>query len=250
MSYDEKRILDNYLDKIRTAKKMYEVFLPLKENEKQQISEYFKRMETYTSNHIEGNSYTFNQTNFLIETKTSPSGVKVKDTIEILNVYKSLEYLETCNEDITEDLIKRVHRIITSNTLGGILDEGEYKRQRNWIGNIETSAPSHVSIHMRKLLDWYDKEKNILHPIILASKFKYRFLKIHPFIDGNGRASRWIFNYMMKMNGYLGAIIYPEYKEEYYEALDKCNKDNTVPITIFMCKCLLKQYEKVGEFLN
>lgn len=73
-------------------------------------------METFTSNHIEGNSYTFKQTSFLIETKTTPSGVKVKDTIEILNLYKSLEFLDSCKEELTEDLIKYVHRIITSNT--------------------------------------------------------------------------------------------------------------------------------------
>lgn len=246
----DKRILNNYLDKVRIDKKRFDMYLPLKESERKQISEYFKRMETYTSNHIEGNSYTLKQTNFLIETKTTPSGVKVKDTIEILNLYKSLEYLENCNEDITEDLIKHIHRIITAGTLDDVLDEGEYKRQRNWIGNIETSAPSHVPIHMNKLLDWYYSEKDNINPIVLASKFKYRFLKIHPFIDGNGRTSRWLFNYIMKNNGYVSVIIYPEDKEEYYKVLDRCSKDNVTSLIIFMCKCILKQYGKIEEFLN
>lgn len=131
-----------------------------------------------------------------------------------------------------------------------MLYEGNYKRERNWVGNIETSAPSHVPIHTKKLLGWYGEEKDRIHPIVLASKFKYRFLKIHPFIDGNGRTSRWIFNYMMKNSGYVSVIIYPEDKEEYYKVLDKCFKDNTTSFAIFMCKCLLKQYEKIEEFLN
>lgn len=59
-SFDN-RILNNYLDKVRTAKKRFDMYLPSKESERKQISEYFKRMETYTSNHIEGNSYTLKQ---------------------------------------------------------------------------------------------------------------------------------------------------------------------------------------------
>lgn len=103
---------------------------------------------------------------------------------------------------------------------------------------------------MRKLLDYYNSEKDKLYPIALASKFKYMFLKIHPFTDGNGRTSRWLFNYIMKLNGYTRVIIYPEDKEEYYKVLDKSTKDNTDELTIFMRKCLLREYEKVEEFLN
>ena len=141
MTYDLKFILNNNLDMVRTARKIYEQFLPLNPKESEYISEYFYRMETFTSNHIEGNRYTLRQTNFLIETKTTPGGVKAKDTVEILNVYKSLNYLKECNEEISEDLIKHVHRIITAGTLDNVLDEGEYKRSRNWIGNIETASP-------------------------------------------------------------------------------------------------------------
>lgn len=54
----------------------------------------------------------------------------------------------------------------------------------------------------------------------------------------------------MKLNGYTRVIIYPEDKEEYYKVLDKSTKDNTDELAIFMCKCLLRQYEKVEEFLN
>lgn len=165
-------------------------------------------------------------------------------------MYKSLNYLKDCNEEISEDLIKHVHRIITAGTLDNVLDEGEYKRSRNWIGNIETTSPSHVPIHMRKLLDYYNSEKDKLHPIVLAARFKYMFLKIHPFIDGNGRTSRWLFNYIMKLNGYTRVIIYPEDKEEYYKVLDKSTKDNTDELAIFMCKCLLRQYEELMKFLN
>ena len=139
--YNTKLVLKNYLDKVRTTRKRYEMYLPLDFTEEKQISEYFNRMETFTSNHIEGNRYALRQTNFLIETKTTPGGVKAKDTVEILNVYKSLNYLKECNEEISEDLIKHVHRIITAGTLDNVLDEGEYKRSRNWIGNIETASP-------------------------------------------------------------------------------------------------------------
>ena len=98
-------------------------------------------METFTSNHIEGNNYTFGQTNYLITTGFTPNGVKAKDTFEIINVYNSLKFLEECQEEITEDLIKLAHRIITAGTLGNVTYEGQYKKQRNWVGNIETASP-------------------------------------------------------------------------------------------------------------
>lgn len=103
-------------------------------------------------------------------------------------------------------------------------ESGEYKTKRNWIGgaSIHTSPPNGVEKHMKNLMQWYNENKNKINPIVLATIFKYRFLCIHPFIDGNGRTSRIVKNYILNQNGYCGIIIDPKLnKLDYYKALEE-----------------------------
>lgn len=60
---------------------------------------------------------------------------------------------------------------------------------------------------MRQLIQWYEASKNTLHPVLLAGHFHYQFVKIHPFVDGNGRTARLISNLMLIEQGYPMIII-------------------------------------------
>ena len=46
------------------------------------------------------------------------------------------------------------------------------------------------------------------------------FVKIHPFVDGNGRTSRMIMNYQLLASGFLPVSIAKENRLEYFEALE------------------------------
>lgn len=210
------------LSRVNTIKKRYEMYLPLAKKEEKNFNEYFRAYEVYSSNHIEGNSYSLDDTRFTLSTGISQTGKKAKDTQEIINVNKSLNYLDYClinNLDLSEELIKNSHRIITAGTLDDFRDEGNYKRVRNWVGSVEPSTPEVTPKHMRELIDWYCINKGSLEPIVLAVKFKYRFLKIHPFLDGNGRTSRWILNFVLIKSGLSNCVIWDEDQSNYYEAL-------------------------------
>lgn len=61
------------------------------------------------------------------------------------------------------------------------------------------------------------------HPIIKASIIHGELVKIHPFIDGNGRTSRLITNLSLMQDGYLPIIVKKENRLEYYESLDKAH---------------------------
>ena len=102
--------------------------------------------------------------------------------------------LDTINDKLTEDMIKKFHFILKDGTLTDEEKEwfnvGEYKKKKNFVGNITTSLPEKVSSDMKNLLDWYDSiPKKSLEDII---EFHVRFERIHPFQDGNGRVGRMI----------------------------------------------------------
>lgn len=52
---------------------------------------------------------------------------------------------------------------------------------------------------MADLVEWYNEEeaKGKLSPVELAALFHYRYIRIHPFEDGNGRIARLIVNYIL-----------------------------------------------------
>ena len=95
--------------------------------------------------------------------------------------------LDTIDDKLTEDMIKKFHFILKDGTLTDSEKEwfnvGEYKKKNNFVGNITTSLPRDVSRDMKELLNWYDKiDKKSIEDII---EFHVRFEKIHPFQDEN-----------------------------------------------------------------
>ena len=73
---------------------------------------------------------------------------------------------------------------------------------------------------MQKLMAEYEKEWIEYHPVIRACLLHGEFVKIHPFIDGNGRTARLILNFELMRYGYPPIIVTKERRAEYYESLD------------------------------
>ncbi len=126
---------------------------------------------------------------------SSDKVIVLKDTTETKNHFTLFKYmLDTIDEKLSEEMIKKYHFILKDGTLTDSEKEwfnvGEYKKIKNFVGNIETSLTSHVEKDMKDLLVWYNKiSKKTIEDII---EFHVRFEHIHPFQDGNGRVSRMI----------------------------------------------------------
>ena len=73
---------------------------------------------------------------------------------------------------------------------------------------------------MQKLVAEYRDEWKDYHPVVRAALLHGEFVKIHPFIDGNGRTSRLCLNFELMKNGYTPIIIKKENRAKYYEVLD------------------------------
>lgn len=151
---------------------------------------------TYNSNRIEGSKISEEQTRLIFETNTfgSEQGVSVDDIIETTNHFRAIDYIIECAEEpLTEDIIKRVHRIIKTGTRDSDLpwfNVGEYKSRSNVVGGQETTPPAKVASEMKKLLVAYSKISEV--SVLDIIKFHHDFEKVHPFQDGNGRVGRLI----------------------------------------------------------
>ena len=179
---------------------------------------------TYNSNGIEGNTLTLKETKVVLEGITI-GGKSVREHLEVINHENAIEYLEDLlrtKREISEWNIKVLHQLI----LKGIDDgnAGKYRNDNVIINGAIHRPPEYIKVPelMEKLIINYE-DWNEYHPIIRASLLHGELVKIHPFIDGNGRTSRLIMNMDLMKSGYVPVIIKKENRLKYYEALDKAH---------------------------
>lgn len=180
---------------------------------------------TYNSNHIEGSRLTHEQTRYIFETNTigSDSAVNVNDVVETANHFNCVDaIIEQANRKLTEKFIKELHRTLKNGTSDSRLswfNVGEYKKLPNEAGGRETTAPEDVPAAMSALIENYNSlEKPAFDDVL---DFHYRFERIHPFQDGNGRVGRLILFKECLRCGFVPFIIDEELKMFYYRGLSE-----------------------------
>ncbi|MFQ8870451.1 MAG: Fic family protein [Varibaculum timonense] len=174
---------------------------------------------TYNSNHIEGSTLSEEQTRRIFETNTlgAEDDLVVDDIIETVNHFRAIDYcIEVAEEALSEDIIKHLHYLLKMRTQAGRLvwfQIGDYKQRPNVVGGTKTSTPKEVPAAMKALITAYLAKENVSLADIV--EFHYRFEKIHPFQDGNGRVGRLIaFKECLKQN--LVPFIIEDRKKYYY----------------------------------
>jgi len=179
----------------------------------------------YNSNRIEGSRLSEDQTRYIFETNTlnlePDETANVDDIIETINHFSCFDYmLANAEQELSEEMIKEFHRLLKRNTSDerkGWYRVGDYKTRPNVVGDMETTPPAEVAGEVRKLLfDYHHHQGNTIEDIIA---FHYRFERIHPFQDGNGRVGRIIMFKECLKNDILPFIIDHEYKLFYYRGL-------------------------------
>lgn len=178
----------------------------------------------YNSNHMEGSKLTEDQTRYIYETNTiglEKEPVNIDDIIEAVNHFQCFDYILECAEELlSEDIIKKIHLILKSNTSDSRLawfNVGDYKKRPNMVGDSKTTPPGKVKKELQKLLFEYQQQENVTFEDIV--EFHYHFEKIHPFQDGNGRVGRLIiFKECLKYN-IVPFIIDERDKFYYYRGL-------------------------------
>ncbi len=185
---------------------------------------------TYNSNHIEGSRLTHEQTRYIFETNTigiSEDVVNTDDIIETTNHFRCIDMIiNNANRELSEHFIRELHRTLksgTSDSRKSWFRVGDYKKLPNEVGGTETTKPKDVEKEIRKLLsDYNNKSDKSLDDII---DFHYRFERIHPFQDGNGRVGRLIMFKECLKNNICPFIIDDRDKMFYYRGLKEWERE-------------------------
>ena len=215
---------NNFFDEVDNLKKELDNKRPIPKDTLRTLQEKINLEWIYNSNGIEGNTLTLKETQIVLEGITV-GGKSIKEHLEAINHEHAILFLQTIvNEDnpITEWNIKNIHALI----LKEIDNEnaGRYRSENVTIKGATHIPPDFVKVPelMEKLILNY-KTWNKYHPIIQATLLHGELVKIHPFVDGNGRTSRLIMNLDLMKHGFNPVIIKKENRLQYYEALDKAH---------------------------
>ncbi|MBI2003898.1 Fic family protein [Candidatus Pacearchaeota archaeon] len=200
---------------------------------------------TYDSNAIEGSSLSLEDTNLIINEGLVPKGKTLREINEAKNHINAINFINTYKGDLNESFILNLHFIILKNISENFA--GRYRETSARIFGSDAKFPdaSKVPQLVKNLAYWYKLNKNKLHPLELAIVFSNKFVSIHPFIDGNGRISRLIMNFLLKKKNYPWINIYMKQRFEYLKAVRQANNENYRPILIFCIKTLK---ENLKEF--
>nr|WP_294861743.1 Fic family protein [uncultured Fluviicola sp.] len=219
--------------------------------ENYRITEALELEYTFESNRIEGNTLTLRETDLVINKGLTVSGKSMQEHLEAINHGEAIHYVKDLvskNSILTKRELLGLHNLI----LRGINQEeaGRYRRIQVMIQGSShlPPAPYLVEKQMEDYFIWYERNRSLLHPVVLAAEMHERLVTIHPFIDGNGRTSRLIMNMILLQHGFVIANIKGDNTSRYayYEALDEVqasgNKDSFIRFIAEIEKQSLERY--------
>lgn len=185
---------------------------------------------TYNSNHMEGSRLTHDQTRYIFETRTIDAAggpVDVDDVVETANHFRCIDLvIDSAGRRLTEGFVKQLHGILksgASDSLKGWFAVGDYKRLPNEVGGLATAPPEQTARQMKALIAAYeDGAPKDLKALI---DFHWRFERIHPFQDGNGRVGRLILFKECLRHGVVPFIIEDDMKLYYYRGLAEWTRE-------------------------
>jgi len=206
---------------------------------------------THNSTAIEGNTLSLIEIKLLLEDKISVGGKELREIYEVTNHDKAYYY--TCrrvaqHKPLNEDTVKDIHQILMENILPG----GIYRNVSVRITGASWSPPPPNEMYRQVKNFFADLTyKTGMNGIELAAWTHAEFVRIHPFIDGNGRVSRMIMNYQLLYENWLPVSIAKEDRLIYFEALEAyALSGNIEPFTTFIAELENKELNRMNEMIH
>jgi len=217
-----------------------EALKPISHENQQRLDKKFRLEFNFNSNHMEGNTLTYGETELLLIFDDTRGNHQMREYEEMKAhdaAYQLVrEWASEKERPLTEQNIKNLNEIILVRPFwkDAITSEGQSTRRKILVGDykqqpnsvrlqngelFEYASPAETPIMMQELIDWYREEEDNLHPVTLAAMLHYKFVRIHPFDDGNGRMARLLMNYVLLRNGLPPVVIKSREKADYLRAL-------------------------------
>jgi len=188
----------------------------------------------YNSNKIEGSKIPREE---VTETVKNKKNGKRKD--EITSTLLALEYLDS-DFKFTLHHIKELHTRLLKHEPS----KKGYRTKKIIVGNSEVCSPETIKEELENLLKWYKENRYELYPIELAFLFYYRFERIHPFIDGNGRCGRLLMNKILKDAKYHPIIVWDKRRLAHFNVFEKAMDGKIKLFLRFMTEEYVKTYKE------
>ncbi|MEZ5836606.1 MAG: Fic family protein [Geminicoccaceae bacterium] len=175
---------------------------------------------TYSSNAIEGNTLTHNETALVIEKGITIGGKTLNEHLEAVDHHAAIKYvreLAKAEKPISEDDILKIHEMVLNRS--NPAEAGRYSQfQRRITGsNVILPGPHKVPYLMDEFGQWLNGQPDTPKT---AFESHYRLVSIHPFTDGNGRTARLLMNLVLLRGGYPPVSIGPPERKAYIDALE------------------------------
>lgn len=214
---------------------------------------------THYGTHIEGNELSLAQVQKVLDGERIVA--RERDVQEVINYRKVVDYIGKKKDlPIDEDTISDLHKLTVDNILDG--DAAGAFRQKDVVirnsitGEVSFKPPHAVEVlwQMKDLVEFIEKEKEI-HPVLKAGIVHYEFVRVHPFLDGNGRVGRALSMLVLFSEGYDIREFFSLEEHfdrnaaDYYKALQTVaahNGDVTVWLEYFT-ECLAVELTKIKE---
>ncbi|MDE6484393.1 MAG: Fic family protein [Duncaniella sp.] len=257
---------------IKKALGAWQKIQPLSDRDRERLSRRFTVDFNYNSNHIEGNTLTYGQTEILLLFGKVIGEADIHDVQEMAasNVGLQMMTEEAAAKDIplTQNFIRTLHKILLRedytvyrNLPGGVttsyvIHAGQYKTRPNSVitrygDRFEYASPEETPGLMADLVEWYNnaEREGRLSPVELAALFHYRYIRIHPFEDGNGRIARLMVNYILSRHNYPMIVVRSREKSKYLEALHRADIE-VGPVPCDGARADIKQIRPFLKYFN
>lgn len=213
--------------------------------------------------HIEGNQLDFEEAKTVILSQNLHS-IRTRDVQEVLNYRKVMDYIEEewkgKKDNITENTLQKVHGFVVDKILPPNL-AGQYRTKRVVIKDSQTGkvtfsppGPEELQFLIGEFFKWLERADNAtVYPILKAGIAHHELVRIHPFLDGNGRVSRAMTTLILYIEGYDIRRFFSleEYYDRdplsYYEHLQAANAGDLTPWLEYFTGGLAQELERIKD---
>lgn len=224
-------MINTILTEVDALKAKLSTIRPLPNEAIKKIQDAIEIEYTYDSNRIEGNTLTLQETALVVNEGVTISGKSMREHLEAINHSEAIDFIKGIagrSEPIFERTIKDIHAIV----LHGIDREnaGKYRTVPVMISGSRHIPPAPYKLDRLMedfITEYRRKEEAREHPVLIAAYLHDELVRIHPFIDGNGRTSRLLMNLFLLRHGYTLVSLKSdnEAKVRYYESLEKSHTE-------------------------
>ncbi|OGQ33455.1 MAG: cell filamentation protein Fic [Deltaproteobacteria bacterium RIFCSPHIGHO2_12_FULL_43_9] len=212
------------LDSLLKLKAKLDALRPFGEGFARNMEDWFRIELTYTSNAIEGNTLSREETAEVVEKGLTVKSKSLREHLEAVNhsaaMNRVYEMAKRKSKKITEQDILNLHSLI----LRGIddLQAGRYRNVPVRVAGSNVIFPNPFKVP--QLMERFNDEINSrakINPIEKAANAHLQLVTIHPFVDGNGRTARLLMNLILMQNGYPPALIRKRDRLQYIKSIEK-----------------------------